>query len=204
MASSQLAPGAPPQPTFASLGRRIAAHLIDAVISLAIVLAASLAMRGFRAVGVWSPPAADPIANWRALGLLARLAVVIAFLVATGAIYRAFFEASAWQASIGKRLLNIYVTDDRGRRLGLARSLGRSFAKSFFNAIYPLGAISVATIAACIKKQALHDFVARTLVVDGRPVDVGTFELWRIVAAFGIPFLWIVVTFVGVFGTWGS
>jgi len=199
MASSQLAPSAPPQPTFAGLGRRIAAHLIDAVISLAVVLAASLAMQGLRAVGVWSPPAADPISNWRALEFTARLAVVIAFLVATGAIYRAFFEASVWQASIGKRLLNVYVTDYSGRRLRLPRSLGRSFAKSFFNAFYPLGAISVATIAACTKKQALHDFVAKTLVVGGRRVDVGTLELWRIVAAFGIPFLWFVVTFVAIF-----
>jgi uncharacterized RDD family membrane protein YckC len=201
MTSSQVAPSAPPQPTFASLSRRIAAHLIDAVISLVLVLAASVAMRGFRTVGVWTPPAADPISNWRALEFPTRLAVVIAFLVATGTIYRAFFEASTWQASIGKRLLNIYVTDDRGRRIGLPRSLGRSFAKSFFNTVYPLGAISVATIAACSKKQALHDFVARTLVVGGRPLNVGTFELWRIVAAFGIPFVWLLVTFVAVFRT---
>jgi hypothetical protein len=59
-------------------------------------------------------------------------------------------------------------------------------------------------VAVTLKKQALHDFTARTLVVDGRPVPGGSLELWRIVAAFGIPFLWFLVTFVAVFRSLNS
>jgi len=198
MASSQLARGAPPQPTFAGLGRRIAAYLIDVVIALLVILAASVAMRGLRAVGVWSPPAADPISNWRALEFPGRLAVLIAFLVSMGTAYWALFEASPWQASIGKRLVDIYVTDNAGKRLGLGRSFGRSLAKCLCNAFY-LAAVSVATVIATTKKRALHDFAARTIVVRGRPLPGGSLEPWRIVAAFGIPFLWFLVTFVAVF-----
>jgi hypothetical protein len=65
MGSSQLAPGAPPQPTFAGLGRRIAGHVIDVMIALAIILAASLVLRLFRAIGVGTFPAGmDPVALW--------------------------------------------------------------------------------------------------------------------------------------------
>jgi uncharacterized RDD family membrane protein YckC len=119
-----------------------------------------------------------------------------------GPIYLGFFEASPWQASIGKRIFNLYVTDITGSRLSLGRSLGRSLAKVVFNLFY-LALVSVITILATNKKQALHDFAAKTVVVRGRPVPGGSPESWRIAAAFGIPFIWMLITFLGVFRTVG-
>ena len=196
MASSQAAPGVIPEPLFAGLGRRAVAYLIDLLIAIAVLLAAGFTMRLLRAVGVWTAPSepVDPQVLWRGLAIPAKLAVIIAFVVSMGPIYLAFFEASAWQASIGKRLLDIYVTDEKGRRLALARSFGRSFAKCFSKLFY-VALVSVATIVASTKKQALHDFAARTFVVCGRPAQGGSLELWRVVAAFGIPFLWLLATF---------
>ncbi len=169
MASSQPAPSAIPQYSFAGLGRRTAAYVIDVTITFAVLLAATLAIRWLRIVGVWTPPAgAETVDGWASLDLPAKVAVIIAFLVSTGPIYLAFFEASVWQASVGKRLLNIYVTDNAGRRVGLARSFGRSFAKSFFNFLQ-ISFVSVVTILVSGTKQALHDRAAKTLVVCGRP-----------------------------------
>jgi hypothetical protein len=78
--------------------------------------------------------------------------------------------------------------------------MARSFAKHIFNVFY-LGFISLVTIAVTTKKQALHDFAAKTLVMRGQPATGGSLEPWRILAAFGIPFLWLVVTFTVLFRT---
>jgi uncharacterized RDD family membrane protein YckC len=208
MASSQVsslvAPAALPQTSYASLGRRVAAHLIDMLIVFAVTMATGLFMRWLLAAGIWSVPGlpageVDPITIWQSMNAVARAAIVICFIVMMGPFYLGFFQASAWQASIGKRLLNIHVTDTAGRRLGVGRSLARSFAKEFFDVFY-IGLVSVATIIATAKKQAVHDFAAKTVVVNGRPLGGGAPELWRFVAGFGIQFLWFVVTMVTVIG----
>jgi uncharacterized RDD family membrane protein YckC len=131
-----------------------------------------------------------------------KAAIIVCFVVMMGPFYLGLMQASAWQASIGKRLLNIYVTDTAGRRLSLGRSLARSFAKDFFNVFY-LGFVSVVTMIATAKKQALHDFAANTVVLNGRPSGSGSPELWRFVAGFGIQFLWFVLTMLAVLRTVG-
>ena len=123
-----------------------------------------------------------------------KAAIIVCFIVLMGPFYQGLLQASAWQATIGKHLLNIYVTDTVGRRLGLGRSLARSFAKDFFGVFYPLGLVSVAAMITSAKRQALHDFAAKTVVLNGRPAGSGSPELWRFMAGFGIPFLWYVVT----------
>jgi len=80
-------------------------------------------------------------------------------------IYHVVMEASPKQATYGKQILKIKVTDLQGERIDVARSLGRNVAKilsvltlfigylySFFNS----------------KQQCLHDVVAGTLVIKDR------------------------------------
>jgi len=202
MAFSQVAPAVVLQLSYAGLGRRVAAHLIDALIALAVMFAGGFVMRWLRVLGVWDVPVpegeADPVMLWHWMNPASKVAIVVAFIVSMGVFYSGFFQASAWQATIGKRLLNIYVTDPVGRRISLTRSLVRSIAKGVFNTFY-LGIISVGTIVAAAKKQALHDYVAKTVVVNGRPPEGGSLELWRVVAAFGVQLLWFVVTMLAVF-----
>ena len=205
MASSQAVPTELAQLSFAGLGRRIGAYFIDLVISAAVILAAGFTVRWFRILGFWTPPEGmpaetPPMVLWRAVGTPAHLSLILAFVVALGLFYLAFFEASPWQASIGKHLLDMHVMDKAGRRLSLGRSLGRSFAKCLFNGFY-VGAISVFTIGLDAQKQALHDVVAKTQVVRGRPAASRPIEIWWVLAAFGITYLWLVVTFTAVFRT---
>jgi len=201
MASSQVAPAVVLQPSYATLDRRVAAHLIDGLIALASLFAGGFVMRGLRGLGVWDVPVpegqADPVMLWHWMSVPSKVAIIVAFIVSMGVFYSGFFQASAWQATIGKRLLNIHVRDTAGRRISLTRSLVRSIAKGFFNTFY-LGIISGMTILAATKKQALHDYVAKTVVVNGRPPQAGSPELWRIVAAFGLQLLWFVVTMLAV------
>ena len=205
--SSPVAPTILAQNSYAGLGRRVAAHLVDALVALALIFAGGFFMRWLRVLGVWTVPSlaegeADPLTLWHRLSVGAQVAIVVAYIVQMGTFYSGFFQASAWQASIGKRLLHIYVTDMAGRRMGLTRSLARSFAKDFFSSFY-IGFISVAMIIAAPEKRALHDLAAKTVVVNGRPAGGRSLELWHIVAGVGIQFLWFVVTMVAVFRTQG-
>ena len=199
MASSQVVPTSAPQPAYADLSRRLAAYFIDVLIAASVIFIASFTLRGLRAVGIWQLPAQviSPDVMWRGLGVAPKLAFVVGFVLSMGAIYLPLFESSSWQASFGKRLLDIHVTDDAGTRIGVARAFGRWFTKLLFN-WFLLWAVSLGTIAGTKEKKAIHDFVVGTLVVRGRPAAGGSLEPWRIAAGFGIPFLWLVGTFLAV------
>lgn len=77
--------------------------------------------------------------------------------------YYASLESSEWQATVGKRLIGIKVVDLEGRRIGFGRALGRWFAASLSYLTCYIGFLLAALTE---RKQALHDFVAGTLVVD--------------------------------------
>jgi uncharacterized RDD family membrane protein YckC len=89
------------------------------------------------------------------------LALKLAVLAA-GWLYWALLESSAWQATIGKKILGLKVTDLEGRRISFARASGRYFAKLISQLLLLFG-FAMAGFTA--KKQALHDLIAQCLVV---------------------------------------
>jgi uncharacterized RDD family membrane protein YckC len=76
--------------------------------------------------------------------------------------YYVVLETSAKQATWGKQIVGIKVTDLNGRRLTVGRSLGRYFAKILSGCTVIGWFLPLFTE----KKQALHDIVAGTLVLD--------------------------------------
>ena len=80
-------------------------------------------------------------------------------------IYGSLAEASEKQGTIGKRLLNIKVTDMEGGRISLANSFGRNSAK-FFSII----TLFIGYLYSFLnrKQQCLHDLIANTLVIKDR------------------------------------
>src|SRR5215468_6565 len=124
--SSQVAPPSASQLEFADLGLRLGAYLIDLLVCAVVFVAVVPAIRWIVSYGDWHSPAPmAPLDLWRATPALGRLLAVLAYIVSFGPIYLGFLEASSWQASIGKRVLKIHVTDTSGRRLGLGKSLVR-------------------------------------------------------------------------------
>ncbi len=89
--------------------------------------------------------------------LLAELLIVI-----VAQVYFAAFESSPRQATIGKMALGIYVTNERGERISFLRALGRNLGKNLSSLILNIGFIMAAFTA---RKQALHDMIAKTLVL---------------------------------------
>lgn len=78
-------------------------------------------------------------------------------------LYEAFMLSSEWQATVGKRAMSIVVTGADGRPISFARATGRHFAKYISVCLVGMGFIMAAFTA---KKQALHDMIAETLVVN--------------------------------------
>lgn len=76
--------------------------------------------------------------------------------------YFAGLHASKWQATVGKKLLGLKVTDLRGNRISFWRALGRYLAMSFLSGILLIGFIIAAFTE---KKQSLHDLIAGTTVI---------------------------------------
>ena len=96
------------------------------------------------------------------------LIIGVIFLAATVSLvvtwlYHALMESSEWQATVGKRLLGLVVTDMAGQRVSFGRSTGRHFAKIITNLVPAL--IGYIMAAFTEKKQALHDMVAGCLVL---------------------------------------
>jgi serine/threonine protein kinase len=82
-----------------------------------------------------------------------------------GWLYYAIQESSPKQATVGKRAVGIVVTDLNGNRLTFEKATGRYFAKCLSTMTLGFGYIMAAFTE---KKQALHDLVAGTLVVNKR------------------------------------
>jgi uncharacterized RDD family membrane protein YckC len=79
------------------------------------------------------------------------------------ALYHAVFEASVRQATPGKMIFGIFVTDEQGRRLSWQRGLGRGFGRVVSLVICFIGFL-IALLAP--RNQALHDMMASTLVLE--------------------------------------
>jgi uncharacterized RDD family membrane protein YckC len=79
-----------------------------------------------------------------------------------GWLYFALMESSNKQATLGKMLIGIKVTDLDGNRITFGKATARHFSKIISGVILAIGYIMAGFTP---KKQALHDIIAGTLVV---------------------------------------
>src|SRR5262249_7186149 len=75
--------------------------------------------------------------------------------------YFTLMESSHWQATLGKRLMGIRVTDMNGARISFGRATGRYFLKSVSSFEFMLGYL----VSFSDQRQTWHDYMAGTLVV---------------------------------------
>lgn len=86
-------------------------------------------------------------------------------------VYWAAFESSSWQGTPGKRVLGLIVVDDRGMRIGFVRALLRYLGKYLSWIILCIGYMMAGWTA---RKQALHDLLVGTCVVQRRDMEALT------------------------------
>lgn len=83
-------------------------------------------------------------------------------------IYYAAFESSSWQATLGKHVLGLKVTDLAGQRISFLRASARYLFK-FLSRIVVY--ISMIMVFVTKRKQALHDKFSFTLILDQKSRD---------------------------------
>lgn len=149
---------------YAGFGRRLAALLIDAPLRLVISLAVVLLPMRFLVLSVARElGSADPNYLWHAMSPLNKAFVFAFWLFAAILVpwlYTALQESSNPQATVGKRILGIQVTDLQCHRISFGRASGRFFAR-----IIPTVGIGYLLVLFTRRKQALHDLIAQCLVV---------------------------------------
>jgi uncharacterized RDD family membrane protein YckC len=97
-----------------------------------------------------------------ALGLHLLGGGVVAVVIIFGSwLYEAFMLSSPYQATLGKMIFGMKVTDLNGNRISFGRATGRHFAKWLSGMVLCIGFIMVGFTE---RKQGLHDLLAGTLV----------------------------------------
>jgi uncharacterized RDD family membrane protein YckC len=148
------------------------------------------------------------------------LIIALYFLAYIGAIvgswlYFAKFESGASQATPGKRIMGLKVTDISGERIRFGRATGRFFGK-IVTGIIPFG-IGWMLAGWTGRKQALHDMMASTCVVfrevsPGKPLPTARPPMpWYGWVLNGLPILcmvimlasytWLIGSLIGAAGT---
>ncbi len=141
---------------------RVVAAIIDAIIvRIPVHIAATmLGLGGLAAGGIGLGGLGHGTA---ALPLMLFGGGVLALITIAGSwLYEAFMLSSSYQATLGKMIFGMKVTDLNGNRISFARATGRHFAKYISGPITLF--IGFIMVGFTERKQGLHDMIAGTLV----------------------------------------
>ena len=140
----------------ASFGSRLAAYFVDYILTSVLSYGAAAAV----AVGMLAK--ADEAGDWADAPPPAFIAAILVSSFTIPFLYFTLMESSSMQATLGKKLVGIRVTDLNGQRITFGRAAGRYLGKLVSAMILMIGFLMAAFTA---RKQALHDIMAGTLVV---------------------------------------
>jgi uncharacterized RDD family membrane protein YckC len=156
---------------YAGFWLRFAAALVDGVILgipfWLIMVALIFMFGGFGMIIHRIPQSSPPTDPREVMALLAPffMAFFLGWLIfmIMQWLYFAGMESSARQATFGKSVMSLRVTNNDGQRISFGHATGRFFAK-IVSGMVPL-AIGYIMAGFTEKKQALHDLIAGTLVL---------------------------------------
>jgi uncharacterized RDD family membrane protein YckC len=131
---------------YAGFWRRFAAAIIDGIIVFVVLLVGNILL-------------GQIVASTSA----AFAALSFAYFIGLGVAYYVGLESGRRQATFGKRALGIVVTDLHGNRVSGMRALVRYLSKILSSMTMLIGYLMAGFTE---RKQALHDMIAGTLVVE--------------------------------------
>lgn len=143
--------------------KRFAAMVIDGFVTAAASWAIQIPL--LLAAGAAGMAGGELFGAGSSLGLLL-LSYGVGFVVPL--VYFAWMHSSAGQASLGKMAVGIKVCRGNGERISFLRAFAR-YAAYFGTVVFSLGIgglVSALTTGLSERRQALHDMVCDTLVVD--------------------------------------
>lgn len=164
---------------YAGFWKRFLAYILDSIIisiAMSIIIFPVFLIFGLSVIPseyfrnmneydfTWSYIPAEQDFTIAAFFLFIMLMVIIGLLaLVLQWLYFALMESSKNQATLGKMIVGIIVTDLYGNRISFGKASGRFFGKILSGLILNIGYIIAAFTE---KKQALHDMIAGCLVVN--------------------------------------
>jgi uncharacterized RDD family membrane protein YckC len=148
------------KPELAGFGPRLGAALLDGIFVglVTCIPGVGIYLLILIAIGASNPQDDATVAAGSLLGSVAGNCCTSLLAI----LYYALLESSQKQATWGKQICGIQVTDLEGGRISFGRAIGRILAKLFLSGICLIGYIMFFFTE---KKQTLHDLLASTLVV---------------------------------------
>lgn len=151
---------------YAGFWLRFVAYLIDGLVSGAAFLVLLVPLFILTGAGAAlskigsGENISDDVAAFMGIGFILGFFGII---LVVSWLYYALSESSSWQATLGKKILNLKVTDMSGQPISFGRASGRYFAK-IITGMIPL-MIGYIMAGFTEKKQAIHDMIASCLVL---------------------------------------
>jgi uncharacterized RDD family membrane protein YckC len=153
--------------TYAGFWLRLVAHLIDGfligVAMLFLIVPLFFLMGGVAFFSSFRHEVGDRLDPAQMGALFSLITVLVGASLLGQWLYYAYLESGEKQATWGKQMLGLYVTDLAGNRITFGRASGRFFAK-IISGLIPLG-IGYIMAGITERKQALHDMIASCLVL---------------------------------------
>ena len=138
---------------------RFVAFLIDGLILSVAAVAIVGTFVAFIVIGVDTDDASEA-----SPAIAFAVVLMILALLLVGWLYEALMTSSARGATLGKMAVGLRIVRADGAPLSFGRATGRHFLKTLITPLVPLF-IGYLLAAFTQRKQALHDFLAETLVI---------------------------------------
>lgn len=149
---------------YAGFWLRFVAVIIDGLLLGVIQFIAIMPVLGIMGIGlptdIENLDSSDQLDMVSKMMAMAGVTQIVFLTIQT--LYYSLMESSKYQASIGKIVLGLKVTDVNGGPLDFTKALVRNLCKIISSMILLIGYLMAAFTE---KKQALHDMIAGTLVV---------------------------------------
>ncbi len=142
--------------TYAGLWRRLQAWIVDLILMMLTACAIAIVASPFIYMGATAYTSDRHLLNLIYKYSGASIGIITYFAYFIG------FEISKFQATPGKILFNLKITDMEGKPIGVTRSAFRLTSKFLSGFLLGLGFVICDFTS---RKQALHDIIANTLVI---------------------------------------